>query len=233
MKNFRIILCFTILITLGTFIISGCKQKQSLFREVKGDKSGIHFNNEIKEDEELNVLYYEYIYNGGGVGIGDFNNDSLPDIYFTGNLVPNKLYINRGNMKFEDVTDTAGVSGNGRWSKGVSIVDINNDGLDDIYVSAAVRLPASERKNLLYINKGADKKALVREKHSGVVNAHQSQQQRGHVKCVDQTIESYLLAKRPRKKHSDNQHHHVHARVVRRFVPLVKPAHNRDRPDGG
>lgn len=146
-----------IFISLSTFFSTACKQKQSLFREVKPGKSGIHFNNEIKEDNELNVLYYEYIYNGGGVGIGDFNNDSLPDIYFTGNLVPNKLYINRGNMKFEDVTDAAGVNGNGRWSKGVSIVDINNDGLEDIYVSAAVRLPASERKNLLYINKGADK----------------------------------------------------------------------------
>jgi hypothetical protein len=161
MKYFRIILSFTILISHSIFLITGCKQKQQLFREVKGDQSGIRFNNEIKEDEELNVLYYEYIYNGGGVGIGNFNNDSLPDIYFTGNLVPNKLYINRGNMKFEDVTDTANVTGNGRWCKGVSIVDINNDGLDDIYVSAAVRLPASERKNLLYINQGADNKSGI------------------------------------------------------------------------
>ncbi len=157
MNNFKFILKLASFFTLSLFFIPACKQKQPLFREVKPDKSGIHFNNEIKEDEELNVLYYEYIYNGGGVGIGDFNNDSLPDIYFTGNLVPNKLYINRGKMKFEDVTDTAGVGGNGKWCKGVTVVDINNDGLDDIYVNAAVRLPASERKNLLYINQGADK----------------------------------------------------------------------------
>ncbi len=132
-----------------------------MFREIKGDKSGIHFNNQIKEDNELNVLHYEYIYNGGGVGIGDFNNDSLPDIYFTGNMVSNKLYINKGNMQFQDVTDAAGVGGNGKWCKGASVIDINNDGLMDIYVSAAVLLPVSDRKNLLYINQGINKKTGI------------------------------------------------------------------------
>ena len=136
-----------------------CNQKQPLFHEVKSDKSGIHFNNQIKDDDELNPLNYEYIYNGGGVGIGDFNNDSLPDIYFSGNRVANKLYINKGNMQFEDVTDAAGVSGNGRWCKGVSVVDINNDGLMDLYVCAAVLV--NDRKNLLYINQGIDKKTGI------------------------------------------------------------------------
>lgn len=143
------------------FCFLSCKQKQTLFREVKSDKSGIHFNNEIREAGDFNILNYEYIYNGGGVGIGDFNNDSLPDIYFTGNRVPNKLYINQGNMKFRDVTDAAGVSGNGKWSKGVCIIDINNDGLLDIYVCAAVLVPATERKNLLYLNRGIDKKTGI------------------------------------------------------------------------
>ncbi|MBS1607695.1 MAG: VCBS repeat-containing protein [Bacteroidetes bacterium] len=142
-------------------LFTSCKQKGKLFREIKPEKSGIHFNNEIKEDENFNVLFYEYIYNGGGVGIGDFNNDSLPDIYFTGSRVSNKLFINKGNLKFEDITEAAGVSGNGRWCKGASIVDINNDGLEDIYVSAAVILPPEERKNLLYINKGIDKSTGV------------------------------------------------------------------------
>ena len=146
---------FFLLIILFSF--SSCKKNKKLFQEISSDKSGIHFINEIKEDAELNVLYYEYIYNGGGVGIGDFNNDSLPDIYFTGNRVANKLYLNKGNMKFEDVTEAAGVNGNGKWCKGVSIIDINNDGLMDIYVSAAVLLPAKDRKNLLYINRGNDK----------------------------------------------------------------------------
>ena len=134
-----------------------CKQKQPLFREVNAVHSGIHFNNQIKENDTLNVMNYEYIYNGGGVGIGDFNNDGLPDIYFTGNQVANKLYINKGNMVFEDITEAAGVNGNGKWCKGVSVIDINNDGLMDIYVCSAVMLPASERKNLLYINQGINK----------------------------------------------------------------------------
>ena len=151
---------FFLLLTTALLFLQ-CKQKKTLFHEVKTEQSGIHFNNQITEDNELDVLHYEYIYNGGGVGIGDFNNDSLPDIYFTGNRVPNKLYLNKGNMKFEDVTDAAGVNGNGKWCKGVSVIDINNDGLMDIYVSAAVMLPISDRKNLLYINKGVDKKTGI------------------------------------------------------------------------
>ena len=154
MIAFKFIHKFSLLLSLSIFFLTACKQNKKLFHEVSPAKSGLHFNNEIKEDEQLNVLYYEYIYNGGGVGIGDFNNDSLPDIYFSGSRVANKLYINKGNMKFEDVTDAAGVNGNGKWCKGVSIIDINNDGLMDIYVSAAVLLPAKDRKNLLYINQG-------------------------------------------------------------------------------
>lgn len=137
-------------------ITLSCRNNKTLFRPVPADESGIHFSNTITEAPDLNILTYEYIYNGGGAGIADFNNDSLPDIYFTGNLVSNKLYINKGNFKFEDITDKAGVSGNGRWCKGVSIVDINNDGKQDIYISVAVNADASLRKNLLYINKGND-----------------------------------------------------------------------------
>lgn len=105
----------------------------------------------------MNVLNYEYIYNGGGVGIGDFNNDSLPDVYFTGNRVPNKLFINKGDLTFEDITQQAGVDGDGKWSKGASIIDINNDGLMDIYVCAAVLPDSNKRKNILYINQGINK----------------------------------------------------------------------------
>ncbi|WP_257574691.1 VCBS repeat-containing protein [Hydrobacter penzbergensis] len=144
-----------------SFFVLSCKQKQSLFREIGPEKSGIHFNNLIVENDTLNVMNYEYIYNGGGVGVGDFNNDGLPDIYFTGNRVSNKLYLNKGGMKFEDVTEAAGVGGNQKWCKGVSVIDINNDGLMDLYVCASVLLPASERKNLLYINQGVDKKTGI------------------------------------------------------------------------
>ncbi|MBW0163364.1 MAG: VCBS repeat-containing protein [Sediminibacterium sp. Gen4] len=133
-----------------------CSQSTSLLQEVDPEKSGLQFSNTIIENQELNVLNYEYIYNGGGVGIGDFNNDSLPDIYFTGNRTPNKLFLNKGNLKFEDITEQAGVSGNGKWSKGASIIDINNDGLSDIYVCAAVLSDSNARKNLLYVNQGVN-----------------------------------------------------------------------------
>lgn len=135
-----------------------CKKSPQLFKQVRAEQSGIQFNNLVKESPELNILNYEYMYNGGGVGIGDFNNDSLPDIYFTGNLVANKLYLNKGNLQFEDITETAGVNGNGKWCKGVSVVDINQDGWDDIYVCAAVLPDSNARRNLLYVNQGLDPK---------------------------------------------------------------------------
>lgn len=140
--------------------ITSCNNEQTLFEQVPADRSGIRFSNTINETAELNILTYEYIYNGGGTGVADFNNDNLPDIYFTGNLVSNKLYINKGDFKFEDVTDKAGVTGNGRWCKGVSIVDINNDGRQDIYVCAAVRKDSLQRRNLLYINTGNDERGI-------------------------------------------------------------------------
>lgn len=133
-----------------------CSRSSKLLEEVDPATSGLQFSNTIVENQDLNVLNYEYIYNGGGVGIGDFNNDSLPDIYFTGNRTSNKLFLNKGNLKFEDITEQAGVSGNGKWSKGASIVDINNDGLSDIYVCAAVLADSNARRNLLYVNQGVN-----------------------------------------------------------------------------
>ena len=100
------------------------------------------------------------IYNGGGVGIGDFNNDGLPDIYFTGNMVPCRLYLNKGNFKFEDITEKAGVEGMGRWARGVSVIDINNDGLMDIYICNTIYKDSLRRRNILYINQGIDKNGI-------------------------------------------------------------------------
>jgi enediyne biosynthesis protein E4 len=143
--------------SLAISIAGACKREPTLFREIRAEQSGINFSNTISEDDILNVLHYEYIYNGGGVGVGDFNNDGLPDIYFIGNRVSNKLYLNKGKLTFQDVTIEAGVTGNDKWCKGVSVVDINNDGLLDIYVSAAVLLPIEDRENILYVNKGVDR----------------------------------------------------------------------------
>jgi hypothetical protein len=137
-----------------------CSQKQTLFNLVSPDNSGVHFNNKIVENDSLNPIDVTNIYNGGGVGIGDFNNDGLQDIYFTGNKVSNKLYLNKGKLKFDDVTEEAKVNGDGRWCRGVSVIDINNDGWMDIYVCVSMEKDPKKRQNLLYINQGLDKNGV-------------------------------------------------------------------------
>ena len=143
-------------IFLVTLLLISCGKK-TLFENIPSSRSGIHFNNRIIENDSINELDIENVYNGGGVGIGDFNNDGLPDIYFTGNLVSNKLYLNKGNFTFEDITDKANVTGEGRWCRGVAVADINSDGLPDIYVCATLKKNPQQRKNLLYINQGNGK----------------------------------------------------------------------------
>jgi hypothetical protein len=141
-------------------LVISCKRSKPLFELVPSDHSNIHFNNRIVENDTINPFDLPNMYNGGGVGIGDFNNDGLPDIYFTGNQVPCKLYLNKGNFTFEDVTDIAKVNGDGRWCRGVSVVDINNDGLLDIYVCATISPDPKKRQNLLYINQGLNKQGI-------------------------------------------------------------------------
>ncbi|MDB5247948.1 MAG: RNA-binding protein [Segetibacter sp.] len=148
-----------LLVFLVGISLSGCRN-ETLFELIPATKSGIRFNNSITDNDTFNVLDVENIYNGGGVGIADFNNDGLQDIYFTGNMVPNKLYLNKGNFKFEDITEVAGVSGNGKWCRGISTIDINNDGLMDLYVSSTLLPDPIKRENLLYINKGLDEKGI-------------------------------------------------------------------------
>jgi hypothetical protein len=138
----------------------GACGKRPAFRLISSDHSGIHFNNKIIENDSINPIDMVNMYNGGGVGIGDFNGDGLQDIYFTGNMVANKLYLNKGNFVFEDVTDAAGVGGRGEWCRGVTVVDINNDGLPDIYVGANILTDPRKRTSLLYINQGVDAKGI-------------------------------------------------------------------------
>ncbi|TWJ01645.1 VCBS repeat protein [Mucilaginibacter frigoritolerans] len=145
-----------VLCVLGLF---SCKKK-TLFEQISSSHSGIHFNNKITESDSINPLDVVNIYNGGGVGIGDFNNDGLPDIYFTGNMVSNRLYLNKGNFEFEDITEKAGVEGMGRWGRGVAIVDINNDGLPDIYICNTIYKDSLRRRNILYVNQGVDKDGI-------------------------------------------------------------------------
>ena len=137
-----------------------CSQKKGLFHPVSSNQSGILFNNTITESDSINPVDLTNIYNGGGVGVGDFNNDGLQDLYFTGNMVSNKLYLNKGDFNFEDITRTAGVTGNGKWCRGIAVADINNDGWMDMYVCASMDKDPEKRKNLLYINKGLDKEGI-------------------------------------------------------------------------
>ena len=127
---------------------------QRMFDLISPNQTGIHFANNLQEDLVTNIFNYEYYYNGGGVAIGDINNDGLPDIYFSGTKVENKLYLNKGNFQFEDITASAGVGGGEGFKTGVTMVDINGDGLLDIYVCKTGKFNSSARTNLLYINNG-------------------------------------------------------------------------------
>ena len=150
------------LLFIGSCLLSliACHHKHTLFEEIASSHSGITFNNKITENDSINPMDVVNIYNGGGIGIGDFNNDGLQDIYFGGNMVPGKLYLNKGNFKFEDITDIAGVGGMGRWERGISVVDINNDGLMDIYICNTIDKDSLKRRNILYINQGLDKDGI-------------------------------------------------------------------------
>lgn len=128
--------------------------RPAFFKPVPNNETGINFANILKESPGLNIITYEYFYNGGGVGLGDFNNDGLVDIYFTGNMQTSRLYLNKGNWKFEDITTKAGVKGKKGWKTGVSIADVNGDGWLDIYVCYSGPVDKEERTNELYINNG-------------------------------------------------------------------------------
>ncbi len=150
MKHISILFIFLLLF--------GCKENEetiandAIFRLMTSDETNVNFNNEITETEDLNYFTYPYLYMGGGVAIGDFNNDGLEDVFFTGNQVINRLYLNLGEMRFEDITEKANVQGDNKWYTGASIVDINSDGFLDIYLSVAGL--SNNRKNELYVNNG-------------------------------------------------------------------------------
>jgi enediyne biosynthesis protein E4 len=135
-------------------IVPTDQETGKMFDILSSKTTGINFNNELLETFDLNYYRYGYSYNGAGVGVGDFNNDGLQDLYYTGNVVPDRIYINKGNMKFEDITAKSGINQKPGWSTGVTIVDVNEDGFKDIYVCRARFEDPEKRRNLLYINNG-------------------------------------------------------------------------------
>ena len=149
-KILRVIVYFCLISVL--FSCSVLNEKQ--FTKLSAKRTGIKFRNTIKETENFNHLHYSYLYNGAGVAVGDINNDGLTDIFFAGNLAKCRLYLNKGDFKFEDITQTAGVAAKETWNNGVTMVDINGDGFLDIYVCSSTDARPEFRKNLLFINNG-------------------------------------------------------------------------------
>jgi enediyne biosynthesis protein E4 len=184
--------------------LKSCQQKQVLFETLPANKTGIHFKNTLATGPGLSILYYLYYYNGGGVACGDVNNDGLVDVYFTANNKGgNKLYLNKGNFVFEDITAAAGVQGTADWCTGVTMADVNGDGLLDIYVSAVSNRYGLKGRNQLYINKGSNRFADEGAKYGLDLSLFTTQTaffDYDH----DGDLDCYLL----------NQSHHPHANVV-------------------
>jgi hypothetical protein len=130
------------------------EKKETLFAMLPAEETGVDFINSIENKEDFNIFTYRNFYNGGGVAIGDINNDGLSDIYLTSNFGKNKLYLNKGKFRFEDITASSGASGSKAWSTGVTMVDLNTDGLLDIYVCNAGNIEGDNQKNELFINNG-------------------------------------------------------------------------------
>ncbi|AHM60880.1 ASPIC/UnbV domain-containing protein [Flammeovirgaceae bacterium 311] len=139
---------------------------ETLFSVLPPERTGVTFVNLVKETPKGNIMAYQYFYNGGGVAVGDIDGDGFEDLYFSGNMVPNRLYLNRGSkgtapLQFEDITTQAGVGGrDGNWKTGVSLADVNGDGLLDIYVCYSGHMPAQARINQLFINQGPDENGI-------------------------------------------------------------------------
>ncbi len=151
MKNSAIIL-FII------FFVISCKPKENkedtLFTIMPSSETGISFKNQLTENEEFNIIEYLYFNNGAGVAAGDINNDGLIDLCFSSNQESNRLYLNKGNLIFEDITESAGVAGQGNWKTGVSMADVNGDGFLDIYVCQVGNYKTFNGRNQLFINNG-------------------------------------------------------------------------------
>ncbi|MEW6159693.1 MAG: VCBS repeat-containing protein, partial [Verrucomicrobiota bacterium] len=212
-KNHLGPLCGCMLLA-GSLLLPGCDRPiaiergpaaHPLFTLLNEQETGIHFNNPVEDSPVVNVYFYLNAYNGGGVAIGDINNDQLPDIYLTGNLAKNKLYLNKGNLRFEDITDKAGVASGDDWCTGVTMADVNQDGLIDIYVCRAFHSEGTMRANLLFINNG-DLTFTERAKEYGVADESFSTQATFFDYDLDGDLDLYVgnHSRRPTLDHDES-----------------------------
>lgn len=187
------ILLLTILIS-----ISCSQQPSTLFKLLPPEATGVNFRNDIFENQEYNILNFTYLYNGGGVSVGDFDKNGYTDLFFTGNMVNNALYLNKGDWTFEDVTEIAGVETAGKWMYGSAVVDINNDGWLDLYVCASIAGQEEARRNVLYVNQGLNEEGiptfLEKAKEYGIDDTGHSSQAAFFDYDRDNDLDLFLLS---------------------------------------
>ncbi|MDX5478697.1 MAG: VCBS repeat-containing protein, partial [Cyclobacteriaceae bacterium] len=175
--------------------ISSCSKKEDtplLFELMDKSWTGVDFRNDLDYNEKFNPYTFRNFYNGAGVALGDINNDGLVDIFLAGNQTENKLYLNKGNFQFEDITENAGLAVPGIWSTGVSMADVNGDGLLDIYICKSGPLGGQERHNSLYINNG-DLTFTEKAKEIGIADEGLSQHAVFFDFDKDGDLDMYLL----------------------------------------
>ena len=196
-------LSFFCLVVLFSNFIS-CNRTETLFASLSPSQTGIHFENNLEKKKLFNILYFLYYYNGGGVATGDINNDGLTDIYFTANSKGNnKLYLNKGNFQFEDITEKAGVAGNSDWCSGVTMADVNSDGWLDIYVSSVNNRYGLKGHNELFIN-NKNGSFAERSKGYGLDFSGLTSQSAFFDYDHDGDLDCFIV----------NQSHHPHANIV-------------------
>jgi enediyne biosynthesis protein E4 len=204
------------LFIVAVLALASCDRAESstpLFELLRPEATGVTFVNELSENTELNILNYLYYYNGGGVAAGDIDNDGLPDLYFTSNLGSDRLYLNKGNYRFEDITERAGVPGPEGWTSGVTMADVNGDGYLDIYVSA-VNYLTTHGRNVLYVNNG-NRTFTDRTQEYGLEHAGYSTQAAFFDYDTDGDLDMYLL------------NHSIHIERTISQKPQREPRHPR------